>query len=146
MMRLLYLIHNSGLVVCIIFVILAFSVRGKPCANDLNDSICTGEEAGQVTFRRWRTPDDDLAHFLLRVLQVVVIDGMLIVENGRGFGEGNTILGFVARGFVFVPFELEGFLFFHKGEYSMCSIQKWNFWIPQVLLAKPPVYGNFQPR
>lgn len=97
-------------------------MRGKPCADDLNASIYTGEEAGQVTFRRRRTPDDDLAHFLLRMLQVVVIDGVLIIENGRGFAEGDAVLGFVARGFVFVPFELEGFLFFHKGEYSMCLL------------------------
>lgn len=87
---------------------------GEPCADDLNGSIYTGEEAGQVTFRRWRTPDDDLAHLFLRMLEVVVIDGMLVIENGRGFAEGYAVLGFVARGFVFVPFELEGFLFFHK--------------------------------
>ncbi len=51
-----------------------------------------------------------------------MIDGVLIVENGRGFAEGDAVLGFVAGGFVFVPFELEGFLFFHKGEYSMCLL------------------------
>ena len=85
----------------------------------MDHAIDTGEEAGEVTFGGGSAPNDDLTFFLLGMFLVVEVDGVFVVENGRGFTKCDAVLGFVARGFVFIPFELEGFLFFHDREYSM---------------------------